>query len=337
MLEKYTKAYMPEMTFPVRSIDPVTCSRCGRCVETCPCGGFSWTRGEVPVPIGFGGFAQACINCRSCIAVCPTGAVRVSGSFAVNEGRYRNRLTGTMSAPNPFGADDAPDFADIAPELTDIERMIYTRRSNRIFKDTPVPKDLLRRILEAGRFAPSAGNGQPYHLVVITDPAVIRELETRSMAVLRRLKNLYLNDSGKPPWWKTLLFTAGSLLMVNKFDPRPITAMEKADRNEDRLFFRAPALILILKNTRGISNPDLDAGILTQTLVLAAHALKLGTCVVSLPMVPLSYPIMAGFRKKLGIKKPFEAVTSIAIGYPKGKIDGIVERDTPPVTWIERG
>ncbi|MEZ4604771.1 MAG: hypothetical protein R2861_15630 [Desulfobacterales bacterium] len=35
----------------------------------------------------------------------------------------------------------------------------------------------------------------------------------------------------------------------------------------------------------------------------------------------------------MGIRKPFKAVTSIAIGYPKGKIDGIVKRDTPEVMW----
>jgi hypothetical protein len=52
-------------------------------------------------------------------------------------------------------------------------------------------------------------------------------------------------------------------------------------------------------------------------------------------MVPLAYPMMAGFRKKVGIKPPFEAVTSIAIGYPKGKIDSVVMRDNPAVTWLE--
>jgi nitroreductase len=93
-------------------------------------------------------------------------------------------------------------------------------------------------------------------------------------------------------------------------------------------------VILILKDKRGVSNPDLDAGICGQNMVLAAHSLGLGTCYVSLPMDPLSRFLMAGFRKRLGIASPFEAVTSIAIGYAKGKIDSPVKRDTPRVKWI---
>lgn len=335
MLDFFKHAYMPDMNFPIRSINKDTCSRCGRCYESCPSGGFSWTKGEIPVPVGFGGFKQACINCHNCMAVCPTGAMRVNGNFSIKKGRYKSFLTGKVTPPNPFGTKETPDFTDIEKNLTDIERMIYTRRSNRLFKRDMVPRDVLTRILEAGRFAPSAGNGQPYHFIVITDTSVIRELETRSMTVLRLIKNIYLNPAGKPKLWKKLFISLASYLMVNKFDPRPITAMEKTDRNNGRIYFDAPAVILILKNKHGISNPDLDAGICVQNMVLAAHSLGLGTCIISLPMVPLSYPIMAGFRKKIGITYPFEAVTSIAVGYPKGNIDGIVDRDTPPVTWIE--
>jgi hypothetical protein len=40
-------------------------------------------------------------------------------------------------------------------------------------------------------------------------------------------------------------------------------------------------------------------------------------------------------REKLGIVPPWEPLTSIAVGYPKGRIDGIVERDHPPVEWVE--
>lgn len=334
MLDSLKQAYMPDMNFPVRTIDNVKCSRCGRCAETCPCGGFSWTKGEVPVPIGFGGFKEACINCENCMAVCPSGAISLSGSFTIDKGRYKTYLTGKMQPPNPFNQ-DTPDYASIEKDLTEMERMIYTRRSNRLFKDKEVSKDLIHRILEAGRFAPSAGNCQPYHFMVLTNPSVIGELESRSMTVLKLLKNAYMSKNGKKQLWKSLFFSISSYLMVNKFDPRPMTAMEKADRNKGRMYFNAPCVILILKQKRGISNPDLDAGICAQNMVLAAHALGLGTCIVSLPMVPLSYPIMAGFRKKIGIKSPFVAVTSIAIGHPKGKIDGVVERDTPPVTWID--
>ena len=47
--------------------------------------------------------------------------------------------------------------------------IIQTRRSIRSFLDTPVPDDVLNRILNAARFAPSGSNRQPSRLIVIHD------------------------------------------------------------------------------------------------------------------------------------------------------------------------
>jgi hypothetical protein len=40
------------------------------------------------------------------------------------------------------------------------------------------------------------------------------------------------------------------------------------------------------------------------------------------------------FRRKLGIDYPFEIVTTLAIGHPLGKIDGIVSREQPRIDWL---
>ena len=45
-----------------------------------------------------------------------------------------------------------------------------SRRSIRIYQDKPIPQDLLLQILEAGRWAPSGANLQPWHFIVVTDP-----------------------------------------------------------------------------------------------------------------------------------------------------------------------
>ncbi|MEW4447522.1 nitroreductase [Qipengyuania sp. JC766] len=48
---------------------------------------------------------------------------------------------------------------------------VVTRRSVRAFLDTPVDRDVLTRILEKARRAPSGGNTQPWHGIVLTgDP-----------------------------------------------------------------------------------------------------------------------------------------------------------------------
>lgn len=53
---------------------------------------------------------------------------------------------------------------------------VLSRRSIRRYQKKEIPKDMLNRILEAGRQAPSAANRQPLHLIVVTDESVKREL-----------------------------------------------------------------------------------------------------------------------------------------------------------------
>ncbi|MGD9125332.1 MAG: nitroreductase, partial [Desulfarculaceae bacterium] len=47
-----------------------------------------------------------------------------------------------------------------------------TRRSVRKYSDRPVTDDLVDKILEAGRWAPSGMNNQPWRFVVVRDPQV---------------------------------------------------------------------------------------------------------------------------------------------------------------------
>lgn len=47
--------------------------------------------------------------------------------------------------------------------------IILSRRSIRNYLSKPIPRDVLNKILEAGRQAPSAGNRQPWRLIVVTD------------------------------------------------------------------------------------------------------------------------------------------------------------------------
>ena len=47
---------------------------------------------------------------------------------------------------------------------------IFTQRAIRRFKPDPIPDEHLRQILEAATRAPSGGNRQPWHFVVVRDP-----------------------------------------------------------------------------------------------------------------------------------------------------------------------
>lgn len=58
----------------------------------------------------------------------------------------------------------------------DIISFIKSRRSVRSWTDQHVPDDLLKNILEAGRFSPSPLNSQPWHFIVIRTKETIKNL-----------------------------------------------------------------------------------------------------------------------------------------------------------------
>jgi nitroreductase len=65
--------------------------------------------------------------------------------------------------------------------------IIRTRRSVRKFLDRPVAGDLVDKILEAGRWAPSGLNNQPWRFAVVTDGGIKEEISklTRYSAIVR--------------------------------------------------------------------------------------------------------------------------------------------------------
>jgi len=58
----------------------------------------------------------------------------------------------------------------------DVFEAISARRSIRSYKAEPIPGESIRRIMEAARLAPSAGNRQPWRFVVTRDPEIRRAL-----------------------------------------------------------------------------------------------------------------------------------------------------------------
>jgi nitroreductase len=60
----------------------------------------------------------------------------------------------------------------------DVFESIRTMQAVRQFQDRPVPDDVLRRVLEAGRLTASGMNAQPWHFIVVQDPETLRQLGT---------------------------------------------------------------------------------------------------------------------------------------------------------------
>src|SRR5665647_338608 len=55
-------------------------------------------------------------------------------------------------------------------------KTIYERRAVRKYKDKPVDKEVIEKILDAGRMAPSAINRQPWKFYILTKKDVIQSL-----------------------------------------------------------------------------------------------------------------------------------------------------------------
>ena len=49
----------------------------------------------------------------------------------------------------------------------EVYECVQTRRTVRNFKPDPLPEDLVFRIVQAGRWAPSSSNSQPWHFIVV--------------------------------------------------------------------------------------------------------------------------------------------------------------------------
>jgi nitroreductase len=217
--------------------------------------------------------------------------------------------------------------------------LIASSRLPRIFRKS------FNRIIEAGRFAPSAGNNQPWKFVIIQDQKVLSQLNRASKKTLRFFSRLCLPETwidkytpgdkkAKLKKWQKLLLWILVWFVGGDADQRAHGGLNAVTSDpEFSVFFNAPTMIIFLADKRAIGGTELDTGICAQNMVLTAHSLGLGTCYVDLITKALVYN--KKFRRRLGIADPFEIVTSLAVGYPQGKIDGIVRREKARVTWIK--
>jgi len=287
-------------------------------------------------------FGKICLACRNCEAICPNQALRFPHYYAVEKGRWHYDFDYPKKPgggyPNPLGAAEAPEFSTIASQLTETERVIYQRRSTRVFKPDQIPDEMLHRVLEAGRFAPSAGNCQGWKFAVLQNKVLMEEISEETRKFLSLFTKLY-QGKGFP---RTLLKNSLAILKPEAIDQRPMLAIQalstpKFGKEPLSAFFHAPTAILILGHKQYISDMAFGTGVCGQNMVLAAHSLGLGTCYVGFATSALNMdPKMKKYKERLGIGWPYETVAEIiTIGYPAVQTDRVVEREFPKVVWVK--
>ena len=241
----------------------------------------------------------------------------------------------TRSNKEPEGLSPLGVYEEGMP-FNPVEKVIMERRSIRQFKKEPLPDGMIRRILEAGRFAPSAGNCQPWEFIVIKSPEILEEMERDATRIIKLLM-FSLDYTRVGPLRRAFQLPSAKAIIrmrPNELHPVPTGLMSQIAKGKAPVFHGAPTLILLVEDTRGVSSPPTDIGICGQNMVLAAHSLGAGTCWIGLIKV-LMY--LSKWRKLFGIKSPYKLNDCLAVGWQKPKADGIVPREVQLVTWFEGG
>ena len=72
--------------------------------------------------------------------------------------------------------------------------LLKGRQSERNYLEKPVEREKIDRITEAGRLSPSACNGQPWHFIVVDDPALREEVAAATESEILRM-NLFVRQA----------------------------------------------------------------------------------------------------------------------------------------------
>lgn len=135
--------------------------------------------------------------------------------------------------PLPFSRLDAAEQRRRSEEFL---LRIGSRRTVRDFSDEPVPFDLIRNAIRAAASAPSGANRQPWRFVVVSEPAVRREIRIAAEreekeSYQRRMPEEWLEALAPlgTDWHKPFLETAPYLIAVFRMDYEPVPATAGLD------------------------------------------------------------------------------------------------------------
>jgi nitroreductase len=186
--------------------------------------------------------------------------------------------------------------------------------TTRAFAPDPVPLEVVRRVLEVARFAPSGGNRQGWRVIVVSEP------DTR-----RALADLYL------PHWRAYMQATGAAAALADpaaLDPRRVRMLRRADEFAEHLHqvplhlvvcAALPALAIV---DAGLDRPSIVGGAsiypFVQNVLLGLRAEGLGAALTT-----LLAPSEPAVRQLLSIPEDVVLAAYVLVG----------RRDEP---WPER-
>jgi len=178
----------------------------------------------------------------------------------------------------------------------ELDVCIKGRRSVRAYTDEPVTKEQLDAVLEAGVWAPTGMDRQPWKFVVIEDKKLIKLVSDETKELVK--KNM------------------------------PMLAAQFST-DQDIICYNAPMLVLICteKNPQWANVNLLDSVLAAQNIFLKAYELGLGTCYMGFVHFLNSKPEVL---RKLGVPENCDMTVPFIIGHPKTK-QGKGKRQKPNI------
>lgn len=174
---------------------------------------------------------------------------------------------------------------------------IKNRYSCRSFTGTAIPQEMVEAIALAGVQAPSAMNQQPWQIIVIKDKALLDEMDASVMEMLSKQEDKGLYDR--------MMGRGG------------------------KLFYNAPCMYVIAKK----AGTDLDCGIVTENIALAASSLGLGNVICGLARMSFMTEKGELYKEKI-IPEGYEFGMSVLVGYATGEKGTPHEPDMTKIKYI---
>lgn len=290
------------------NINRETCKVCGLCGEVCPnkimkkdnTHKIFFRQDRIPL----------CMKCGQCMAICPTESIFIEG----------------LSYSKDFF--ELPENSSLEHSFFDL---IATRRAIRNFKDKPVPKELLEKVVQAISFAPPGFTPIKTEILVVQDTEVIRKALPHMIEVYDSLMKAMSNPVGR-------FFVKGKVgrekfkIIVNHVVPLLKSRLPELKTGvEDTITRYAPAMIIFHVNRNEEFNES-DIYIALTYGFLAAHALGLGGS--AMDIIPPAIEKSVQLRELFSIPENNKVVASMILGYPKFSYQRGIKRELKSVRWI---
>jgi len=268
-------------------VDKTKCKQDGFCVRECPTA-IIRLKDKESYPEMVPGGEQFCLTCGHCVAVCPHDAM--------------------SHTKVPF-EDCSPIQKELVINETQAVQFLRSRRSIRFFKDKPVEKQKIQRLIEIARYAPTSSNTQLVEWLVFNDKDTVREFAKLAADWARALLEKDPQSAKFP------------------YVPGIVAAW---DAGYDAVLRGAPALIVASAPKEDL-NGTVNLTLALSYLELAAPSMGLGTCWAGiLKGALLSWPPL---QKAIGLPEDHTHHYPMMLGYPKAKYFRLPQRKPPKITW----